>query len=221
MEQLPFPCNAQITGEALCSFARRPLARLARGRRVIPKVVQTDVHSIANRRWLVSRILIFSKRRAVDELAMVLWVRGSRDLSRPIDMRIPQRPPNDLLTRGAVGHCLPSVLDDFHLPSFATDALEMFKIAFVHGGDVCAAEDADLELLRRRASRRELGTGGLEIVKRLVDNFVGANVRGNRMSVALMSDELPRRCQINTVDVSVSASGVGQSKVGQPASQPG
>lgn len=84
---------------------------------------------------------------------------------------------------------------------FASEFLQMLKVARLHGSDVFAAEDADLELLI--LSWGKLGTRRFQVVERLKDDLDGANVLGDRPFVAMVRNQFRRRGQVDAIDMSM------------------
>lgn len=87
----------------------------------------------------------------------------------------------------------------------AAEGVEVLKVALGHLGDVLAAEDADLEVLR--GARRQLGAAGLEVREVLVDDLLGADVPGNVEAVAFVGDELAGGGEVDTAGGMLSAGG--------------
>jgi hypothetical protein len=98
-------------------------------------------------------------------------------------------------------------VDGLDLASFAAKLLEMVKVAVIDGGNVVAAEDSNFEVdgFAQSVFLGDLGTGTNQVVQSLEDDAVGANVSCDTVSVAAVCNELARRCQVDTVHVSVSA----------------
>lgn len=74
----------------------------------------------------------------------------------------------------------------------------MRKVSLGHLGLVLAAEHADFEILDL-AVGRGFGTGGLEVVKVLVDDVIGIDMTGDLLASLLIRDELCGRSEIDSV----------------------
>ena len=74
----------------------------------------------------------------------------------------------------------------------------MFEVPFWHWCLVLSAEDADLEILQPSAGVR-FEASIPEVVKVLIDDFLGIDVLGNVLPCLPVGDELPGIGKVNTV----------------------
>lgn len=82
------------------------------------------------------------------------------------------------------------------------NVLQALKVIGIDGGDVVAAEDADLEVLDRRVER---GARLNQVGQSLVDDGVGANVFSHISFGAFVGNQFSGVRQVDSVDVGVSA----------------
>lgn len=82
----------------------------------------------------------------------------------------------------------------------------MIEVPIGNRSDVVTTEDSDLEVLRfsQPILLGNLRTSTFQVRQGLEYDAVGTNVLGDLLGVAVMRDQLVRRRQIDTIDMSMS-----------------
>lgn len=167
--------------------------------------MDADVHTILHLGMLLLLVFAGGAHADLGHLRLAGVLRGD-DVARAIQLDTIGCHAEVLLAGKAVGDSFLGTVQRLDLATFASELLQVLKVALGDRGDVVAAEDTDFKVvwLRQPILLSDLSTGTLQVIQCLVDDTVSTNVLGDRLGVAVVRDELGRRSQVNTIDMSMS-----------------
>lgn len=174
---------------------------------MISNVVDADIHTILDLgRFLFVRHGFVAPVEARLKHFGFSRVLGRHDLAMLIELDSISSNLVVLLVGETMGDSLFGTVNSLDLASFAANLLQMVKIAVIDGGNVVAAEDSNFEVHRFAQSvfLSDLSTGTDQVVQSLENDAVSANVSCDTVGVAAVCNELARRCQVDTIHVSMS-----------------
>lgn len=172
---------------------------------MVAHVVNADIHAVLDLGVLLLGVLRGADDAHLGHLRLAGIGRGD-DVAIGIKLDAVGSHLEVRLTGEAMRNSLLGAVQGLDLAALTAKLLQVLEVAIRDGGDVVTAEHTDLEILRLSEAvlLGNLGTCALQIVQGLVDDAIGTNVLGNVHHVATVGNQLGRRCQINTVDVSMA-----------------
>lgn len=106
----------------------------------------------------------------------------------------------------SMGNSLLSLVQGLDLSTFPSNHLKVLEVAFTDGCDVFATEDSDFEIswLLEAVFLRNLSASALQVIQGLIDDALRTNMLGDAVSVPVISNKLLRRCQVDSVNMSMA-----------------